>query len=453
MIKKRLFVVSVGLFIGWSLSSLYNGPLNNILFPYQNNNYLSIFLFVVPLIPFLLLNKLKLIKYTKALLPFSIGICLVGYLFIVTNYLFGSTLMRSGIYYAVICIIGISMMYFIGCAIIMQRNLFDFTYSTQFMAYILLLSYGVLSVTWVLLSFKLVTLSIVFSIVVLSSSLILAIFLSYNQKSTLSERHKPNKSIRIHIFFIIIFLLNLGDGILLALLNRNYLFGQYNSIFLTVIPYVILPIIYLIAYKRFTNSFFWISLGAGLIIIGFILYNFSPILIIISVLGLVLSDIILWGIGLMLNAVYKRSFLLVACTIGSNSLAVFIGYVSAYNAFGSIGILSVCFSVSAIACVIGILLIPLLYKEIVVECEKTLEHQGNLEKSVEDIKHLASKFSLTKREMDIFVLLINNLTYNQISSATNISLNTVKTHIKHIYLKFDVSSKKNLINKVSVLMD
>jgi len=55
---------------------------------------------------------------------------------------------------------------------------------------------------------------------------------------------------------------------------------------------------------------------------------------------------------------------------------------------------------------------------------------------------------LTNREKEIAILLIKNLTRNEICDTLNISINTLKTHIRHIYKKLDVTSKANLRMKM-----
>ena len=48
---------------------------------------------------------------------------------------------------------------------------------------------------------------------------------------------------------------------------------------------------------------------------------------------------------------------------------------------------------------------------------------------------------LTKREKEIAKLLIDGLTYPQISEKLNIKLRTVKAHVKNIYQKFNVQNR------------
>lgn len=52
---------------------------------------------------------------------------------------------------------------------------------------------------------------------------------------------------------------------------------------------------------------------------------------------------------------------------------------------------------------------------------------------------------LTDREKEIMVLLLKGRTYRMIAEELYLSENTIKTHIKNIYSKFNIQSKSELI--------
>lgn len=56
---------------------------------------------------------------------------------------------------------------------------------------------------------------------------------------------------------------------------------------------------------------------------------------------------------------------------------------------------------------------------------------------------------LTSKEKQILKKLLAAKSYAEISEELNISVNTVKTHVKHIYSKYEVNSKLELANKVN----
>lgn len=58
---------------------------------------------------------------------------------------------------------------------------------------------------------------------------------------------------------------------------------------------------------------------------------------------------------------------------------------------------------------------------------------------------------LTKREKEIFDLLIDNKTTDDIANILNISSKTVRNHISNVILKLDVKSRSQAIIKLLIL--
>ena len=56
----------------------------------------------------------------------------------------------------------------------------------------------------------------------------------------------------------------------------------------------------------------------------------------------------------------------------------------------------------------------------------------------------SEKPRLTAKEQEILALMLERLTNRQISAALCVSLDTVKTHVRHVYRKLGVSSRKEL---------
>lgn len=57
--------------------------------------------------------------------------------------------------------------------------------------------------------------------------------------------------------------------------------------------------------------------------------------------------------------------------------------------------------------------------------------------------------ALTKREMDVLLLVCQGLSNQQIAQKLFVSENTIKTHLKHIFTKTDASSRVDLIGKLN----
>ncbi|MFM9910285.1 MAG: LuxR C-terminal-related transcriptional regulator, partial [Chitinophagaceae bacterium] len=65
-------------------------------------------------------------------------------------------------------------------------------------------------------------------------------------------------------------------------------------------------------------------------------------------------------------------------------------------------------------------------------------------------RHLLS--ALSEREFEIVKLIYDGITNNQVAEKLFLSVNTVKTHLKNIYLKLDVNTRYGLIVRVRELM-
>lgn len=63
---------------------------------------------------------------------------------------------------------------------------------------------------------------------------------------------------------------------------------------------------------------------------------------------------------------------------------------------------------------------------------------------------LSEQFGLTSREAEILALLVQGKQQGQIAQDLYIAPSTVKTHIKHLYQKLGVHSRKGLCGLVGV---
>ena len=68
---------------------------------------------------------------------------------------------------------------------------------------------------------------------------------------------------------------------------------------------------------------------------------------------------------------------------------------------------------------------------------------ANVKKRLEEMD-----FDLHRREIEIILGLVNNFTYKEIAQQNNISLNTVRHYVRTTYKKMQVSSKRELMQKL-----
>lgn len=74
---------------------------------------------------------------------------------------------------------------------------------------------------------------------------------------------------------------------------------------------------------------------------------------------------------------------------------------------------------------------------------KHYSHEIDVSPKKEDLKE---KYALSDREYEVIELLAKGLTYQTICETLHISVNTVKSHIKRIYKKLEISNRLQLVN-------
>jgi LuxR family maltose regulon positive regulatory protein len=79
---------------------------------------------------------------------------------------------------------------------------------------------------------------------------------------------------------------------------------------------------------------------------------------------------------------------------------------------------------------------------------------NNLKRAIETKKSRIknqSEFELSARELDTLKLIAENLINQEIADKLFISVNTVKTHLKNIYLKLEVDNRAKAVVKAKEL--
>lgn len=86
------------------------------------------------------------------------------------------------------------------------------------------------------------------------------------------------------------------------------------------------------------------------------------------------------------------------------------------------------------------------YLGTILSLEDTIQ-SSTIEPSIENkAKYLTEKYSLTKKEEEVLILISKGLTNQKIADATFTSLNTVKYHIRNLYQKLDIKNKSEVAN-------
>ena len=67
-----------------------------------------------------------------------------------------------------------------------------------------------------------------------------------------------------------------------------------------------------------------------------------------------------------------------------------------------------------------------------------------------NISKIAREWNLNTREQDILQLLFSDMSNKEIAHALGLTLNTVKTYIKHLMRKLGVSSRAGIISHILI---
>lgn len=81
----------------------------------------------------------------------------------------------------------------------------------------------------------------------------------------------------------------------------------------------------------------------------------------------------------------------------------------------------------------------------VISCLK--KHNNTEPGELIELDSIRKIYSLTPRETEVLELLIKDVSYYEICSELNVTINTVKKHVNNLYRKADVTSKSELIKK------
>lgn len=92
---------------------------------------------------------------------------------------------------------------------------------------------------------------------------------------------------------------------------------------------------------------------------------------------------------------------------------------------------------------------PFTPQEILVGIEMTMMHQGGNEGT--GLDGLAEGLGLTERETEILACLVERLTNAEISDKLCVSNNTVKYHLKRLYLKLGITHRADVPQRLAIL--
>jgi len=263
----------------------------------------------------------------------------------------------------------------------------------------------------------------------------------------------PIKPLAFLCLFIVIITIN--SGLMYQVVNPAFAHLKWLVSWYWAVPYIIaLYIVRNLPDKTNRNYILYVAIAMiGLSFIGFMMLEHSAVsYLIIDTLMLGacgVYDLFWWSIlGEMLDF-HDNPAKILGIGLSANVLGVLIGGMlgSAITASDNRNINS---SMLALVVVFIILVIlPILHKHLSNLLKDhvylTVLNEIAPLKQKEAIESFKIIGQLTERESEIAALLLKGRTYKMIANELYLSENTVKTHIKNIYSKFNIRSKTELV--------
>lgn len=254
-------------------------------------------------------------------------------------------------------------------------------------------------------------------------------------------------------FFIVIITIN--SGLMYQVINPAFEHHQWLVSWYWAVPYIIaLYIMKNLPGKINRNYILYVAIAMiGFAFISFMMLDrsvasyFVVNTLMLGACGI--YDLFWWSIlGEMLDF-HNNPAKILGIGLSANVLGVLIGGV-----IGNIIVtMGAKYGTSMLALVVvffTLMILPLLHKHLSTLLKNhvflTTLYEMAPSKQKIAIDNFVTTVKLTEREKEIVGLLLRGRTYKMIANELYLSENTVKTHIKNIYAKFNIQSKSELVN-------
>jgi DNA-binding CsgD family transcriptional regulator len=275
-----------------------------------------------------------------------------------------------------------------------------------------------------------------------------------NHTVKINKTVSPLKPLAFLCLFIVVITIN--SGLMYQVVNPAFSHLEWLVSWYWAVPYIVaLYIMRNLSGKTNRNYILYVAIAMmGLSFIGFMMFDRSAasyLFINTLMLGACgVYDLFWWSIlGEMLDF-HDNPARILGIGLSANVLGVLIGGMlgSAITESDTQGINS---SILALVVILIILVIlPLLHKRLSTLLKNHVFLTALYEMAPAEQKVAIESFTaidlLTARESEITALLLKGRTYKMIANELYLSENTVKTHIKNIYSKFNIKSKVELVN-------
>ena len=301
------------------------------------------------------------------------------------------------------------------------------------------------------------------SILMLCGALFFSVQLLVNAQSmTPPQPEKIEKDISTvkPLIFLCLFIviITFNSGLMYQVINPAFAQHVWLVSWYWAVPYIIA--LYIIKnLPRKTNRTYLLYVAIAMIGLAFVAFmtfdRSAPSYLVVNTLMMGscgIFDLFWWSIlGEMLD-LDKNPAKILGVGLSANVLGVLLGGFIG-NAISTVSTRNHIPSVLALVVVFFILIIfPLLHKQLFILLKNhaflTVLSEVSATEQNKAINKFATIGQLTERESEIAMLLLKGRTYKMIADELYLSQNTVKTHIKNIYSKFNIKSKMELVNLI-----
>ncbi|MDW7667936.1 MAG: helix-turn-helix transcriptional regulator, partial [Bacillota bacterium] len=277
-------------------------------------------------------------------------------------------------------------------------------------------------------------------LVALGISLLSANFLTFEKSYDYAFDTTKNVKKLIFLISIILFLINVNDGLSSKLIEPLFQEIDANIIFYKKVPYMMAILLLVVFSDKVSHlSTFYIAIfllgmaNVALMILG---VNEAGFYINETMLqsGLGTGDLFAWTVVGHVAHLYGRPYRITSFALISLLSSVFLGRVLGiiFSSSPDGGLYTIAVSFTTVF--VTMLVIPKLFETI----------DRDVVKIKEENKFASRVNTLTERELEIYNLLIIGKKNHEIAEELFISDNTLKTHLRNIYKKLNVAGKKEL---------
>lgn len=304
--------------------------------------------------------------------------------------------------------------------------------------------------------------ALVISLIVLLAAFLFALLLPQKEEMIASAsydgmaNYSTNAAKPLAFLCLFIVIITIDSGLMYQVVNPAFPGLEWLTSWYWAVPYI--AAIYIMRnLPKKANRAYMLYVGIAMIGFSFIAFDLfdrsaiSYLTIDTLMLGACgIYDLFWWSILGEMVDLDENAAKILGAGLSANVMGVLLGGILG-NALITINTWHISSSLLALGIVcITLVLLPPLHKYL----SETLSYHVYLNNVYstpqEEIDRAIKKFIehsyLTKRESEIVALLLEGKTYRMIAGELHLSENTVKTHIKNIYAKYDVQSRLELMN-------